>query len=380
MPVRRLPARPNLEFLKHQAKSLLKDLAAHDLAAAQRVREFHPRFANTADPEIFSASLRLSDSQLIIAREAGYSSWSRLKLQVQGPQNPAQPSLPMHERIQDPVFRRGVDLIDAGDVVGLRQLLQQHPDLRHHRVKFEGENYFRNPSLLEFIAENPIRRGSLPSNIVEVAKVLLDAGAERSAINETLTLVVTGRIVRERGVQVALINLLCDFGADPSSALMPALQGGIEGVNALLRRGAKTSFPVLAALGDSAKIRDLLATATADERHLALALASQFGKVEIVRILLDAGEDPNRYNPVGCHSHSTPLHQAVTAGHIDVLRLLLDRGANPHRKDILWHATPQEWAQHEGQPEAEALLRSFDMDTRNVVKGEDKKTKARSGI
>ena len=40
---------------------------------------------------------------------------------------------------------------------------------------FEGGNYFRNPTLLEFIAENPIRRGTLPENIAEVAKVILDA-------------------------------------------------------------------------------------------------------------------------------------------------------------------------------------------------------------
>jgi hypothetical protein len=36
---------------------------------------------------------------------------------------------------------------------------------------------------------------------------------------------------------------------------------------------------------------------------------------EIVRLLLDAGEDPNRYNPVGGHSHTTPLHQAAGGGH-----------------------------------------------------------------
>jgi Ankyrin repeats (3 copies) len=360
MPVRHLPARPNFEFLKHQAKSLLKGLAAHDLAGAQRVREFHPRFTNTSDAEIFSAHFRLTDAQLIIAREAGFSSWVRLKHQVERTQNHDRPKLPMHERIQDPVFRRGVDLIDAGDVAGLRAHLQQHPDLIRRRVSFEGENYFRNPSLLEFIAENPVRRGQLPSNIVEVAKVLLDAGAERSAINETLTLVVTGRVVRERGAQAALIDLLCDYGADPSSALLAALQGGTEGVNALLRRGAKPSFPVLAALGDLANVRDLLPSTTADERHLALALASQFGKAEVVRILLTAGEDPNRYNPIGCHSHSTPLHQAVAAGHLDVIRLLLDRGADPSLKDILWHATPIGWAKHEGQKEAEALLRTLD--------------------
>ena len=75
-------------------------------------------------------------------------------------------------------------------------------------------------------------------------------------------------------------------------------------------------------------------------------------------MLLDAGEDPNRYNPVGGHSHSTPLHQAAAANHRDVVRLLVERGAKLDRKDTLWHATPTEWARHEGRAEIEAYLRS----------------------
>jgi len=76
--------------------------------------------------------------------------------------------------------------------------------------------------------------------------------------------------------------------------------------------------------------------------------------------LLDAGEDPNRYNPVGGHSHTTPLHQAAGKGHEDVVRLLLARGARTDMKDILWHATPAGWAHRAGKPEIEALLRRHD--------------------
>ncbi len=47
-------------------------------------------------------------------------------------------------------------------------------------------NYFCHPTLLEFIAENPTRRGSLPSNIVEVAKVILDAGTTQATLDDTL--------------------------------------------------------------------------------------------------------------------------------------------------------------------------------------------------
>ncbi len=55
MPVRRLPSHPNLDHLKHQAKDLLKARAAGDRAAAQRIREFHPRFTRATDAEIFGA-------------------------------------------------------------------------------------------------------------------------------------------------------------------------------------------------------------------------------------------------------------------------------------------------------------------------------------
>ncbi len=362
MPVRPLPPKPSLDHLKYQAKDLLRDIAANDLGAAQRIREFHPAFTDATDAEIFGAPLRLSDAQLAIARESGFPSWTRLKQHIEKPTLSDQLNLPHHERIKDAIFRRGVELLDAGDVAGLRLHLKQYPELVVRRVVFEGGNYFRNPTLLEFAAENPIRHGKLPPNIAELAKVILDAGAELSAINEMLTLVVTGRVVRECNMQHALIDLLCDYGADPSSALHAALQGGREAVKDLIRRGANVDLPVAAGLGDMDDVRRLLPGATARDRHLALALAAQFGEVEIVRSLLDAGEDPNRYNPVGCHSHSTPLHQAAAAGHLEVVRLLVERGARLDLKDTHWRATPAGWARHEGRKEVEAFLLAQDQD------------------
>jgi ankyrin repeat protein len=88
-----------------------------------------------------------------------------------------------------------------------------------------------------------------------------------------------------------------------------------------------------------------------------LTLAADFGHVEIVRLLLDAGEDPSRYNPVGGHSHTTPLHQAAGGGHDEVVRLLVERGARLDLKDILWGATPADWARHGGRTEIETYLR-----------------------
>jgi len=357
MPVRRLPEKPNLNHLKHQAKDLLKEKAARDAAAAQRIREFHTRFSRASDDEIFAAPLKLSDVQLAIAREAGFPSWTRLKRHIEKPTVADQLDRPHHERIEDPVFRRAVDLIDVGDPAGLSAYLRQHPQVVRQRIPFEGWNYFHNPSLLEFIAENPVRHGRLPGNIVEIAKVILDAGVEKSALNETLMLVATGSVPRECGVQIPLMGLLCDHGAEPGSAIhAAAIHGELEAVHALIRRGACVDLPIAAALNRGEDFRRLLPPASAEDRHLALALAAQYGNVAVARLLLDAGEDPNRYNPVGGHSHSTPLHQAAAAGNLELVRLLVDGGARLDMKDVLWHGTPADWARYNGRKEIEAYL------------------------
>jgi ankyrin repeat protein len=155
-----------------------------------------------------------------------------------------------------------------------------------------------------------------------------------------------------------LLDLLSDYGADPDSAIHgAALHGETEALNALIKRGARIDLPLAAALGRIDDFRRLLPASNGEERHLALALAAPYGHVEIVRMLLDAGEDPNRYNPIGGHSHTTPLHQAAGAGNLEMVRLLVERGARLDLKDVLWRGTPADWARHGGKKEIEAYLR-----------------------
>jgi ankyrin repeat protein len=361
MPARQFPSKPDLKHLKHQARDLLKGHAAHDRGVAQRIREFNPRFSGATDAAIFAAGLLLSDAQFTIAREYGFKSWARLKAHVESPELASRLKLPYHERIENAVFRRAVDLLDAGDVSGLHDHLKRYPKLVLQHVEFESGNYFHSPTLLEFIAENPIRHGDLPKNIVEVAKVILDAGPDPASRNETLMLVSTGRVPGECNAQVPLINLLCDYGADADSAIRAAaLHGVTAAVNALIARGARIDLPIAAALNRVEDARELLRSANGAERHLALAVASQMGHIEIVRLLLDAGEDPNRYNPPGGHSHTTPLHQAALIGHEELVRLFIERGAKVDAKDLLWRGTPADWAQHEGRTELEAYLRALE--------------------
>lgn len=359
MPTKPLPVRPDLAHFKHQVKDLLNDHRAATLDACQRIREFHPRFSGATDDMIASAKLTLADAYLAVARENSFPSWARLRVHVA---NPTRDPLdrPHHERIQDVAFRRAVDLLDDGDVEGLRDHLRRHPGIVHQSVMFEGGNYFREPTLLEFVAENPVRHDSLPPNIVEVAHAILDAGARtnQQAIDMTLSLACSGRVPRECGVQVPLIDLLCNFGADPNGAMRPALtHSEWEAVDALLRRGGRVDLLVVAATGRLEGAREALHSADGAQRHLALALSAQHGHASVVALLLDAGEDPNRYNPSGAHAHSTPLHRAALAGHLEVVRLLIERGARLDIRDIHYDGTALEWAEHGGCADVVEYLR-----------------------
>jgi hypothetical protein len=71
--VRALPARPNLEFERKQAKQLLAQLRKGAPDALARIHAKH-RASTGKSPDEF----QLSDAQFTIAREYGFSSWPRL--------------------------------------------------------------------------------------------------------------------------------------------------------------------------------------------------------------------------------------------------------------------------------------------------------------
>jgi peptide-methionine (S)-S-oxide reductase len=262
----------------------------------------------------------------------------------------------LRDRIEDPVLQRAVEAADAGDLTALRALLAAHPDLPSRRARFDDIAYFRAPALLAFVAENPIRNDRLPDNVVEIARAILVAGTTKPDIDETLGLVASGSVARQAGVQVPLIDLLVAHGGDPASALNAALaHGEFEAAKALLRLGAPRTLPATAAL-DLEDAEALLASASAADRHLAVAFAAQFGRAKILKRLLKAGEDPDRFNPPGAHAHSTPLHQAAWNGHAEAIRVLLDHGARRDLRDTMWEGAAADWARHAGRPEIAALL------------------------
>jgi ankyrin repeat protein len=132
-----------------------------------------------------------------------------------------------------------------------------------------------------------------------------------------------------------------------------------DAAKALVRRGAPVqSLAAAAGLGHLDDVKRMLPAAAPQDRHRALALAAQSGHPDVVAVLIDAGEDPNRFNPPGTHAHTPPLHQAIAAGHLDVVKMLIDRGARLDIKDTLHGGTPLGWAEYCDQPVIADYLRS----------------------
>jgi ankyrin repeat protein len=77
-----LPVSPDLSQQRKRAKDLLKALRNGDPDALRRFRLNHPRLAERAPDAIDRAALKLSDAQLVIAREYGFASWRRLKAHI----------------------------------------------------------------------------------------------------------------------------------------------------------------------------------------------------------------------------------------------------------------------------------------------------------
>ncbi len=276
-------------------------------------------------------------------------------------------------------FEAAVDAVVEGDLPTLQSLLHNHPDLVHARstrvTHFDPSVH--GATLLHYVAANGTEgyRQKSPANAVAIAAALLDAGAAVDSLAHlyggqcsTMSLLVSSHHPAQAGVQVALVDLLVAHGAAVTnlgtgnwvSPLETALVFGYRpAAEALMRHGAPITLPAAAALGLAKEVQNLLPTADPISRHRALALAAQSGQLETTTILLDAGEDPNRFNPPGTHGHTPPIHQAIWNGHLAVVRLLVERGARLDIADTVHHGTPLGWAHYGGQHEIVKYLESL---------------------
>ena len=80
---RGLPDRPHLDVPKREARELLADWRTGDPGAVERVRSRHPRFSLDREPALATATFRLADAQLVVAREYGFAHWAELKQRIE---------------------------------------------------------------------------------------------------------------------------------------------------------------------------------------------------------------------------------------------------------------------------------------------------------
>ena len=256
--------------------------------------------------------------------------------------------------ITDPLFRKAVETIDGGRTAELESLLAQHPRLVRERLSFPEKGYFENPFLLWFVADNPIRIPKLPFNITEITSLLIEhikhlaADTLQEQLDYTLGLVATGRIPRECGVQIEMMDLLINAGAKPGGALGALAQGNVSAASYLIDQGVQLTLPVAVGIERMDDIRPLSATAGKEARLTALTVAAFYGKPDLISFLLALGTDPNGYpeKESGFHCHATPLHQAVSSGSMDAVKLLVAAGARLDARDLLFDGTALGWAQH----------------------------------
>jgi len=259
-----------------------------------------------------------------------------------------------NSEITDPVFRDAVEAIGSGNISRLKKLLQDDPQVVSKRLDVPTEGYFQHPYLLWFVADNPIRHDRLPSNIAEITRLLID-GVRQNArasfqeqIDYTLGLVATGRIPKESGVQIELIDLLIDAGARPGNGHGALAHGNREAAQRLMERGGKLTLTTAIGLDRKEDIERLLRQATAEEKQIALIASAYLGKPAMIRDLINLGVDVNTYiDPSsGFHSHATALHQAVYSGSLDSVKILVEAGANLNLEDRVYQGTPLGWARY----------------------------------
>jgi Ankyrin repeats (many copies)/Ankyrin repeat len=259
-------------------------------------------------------------------------------------------------------FAEAVAAIDAGDIETLRRLLAAQPELIRERTNLEEPyHYFSGATLLHHVAGNPDRETGYPANIVDVARLLLESGADVHARTfhpnggTTMALVITSRQASDANASGPLIDLLLAHGAelDLGDLTPPLANHAPRAAEKMLDLGAPMTLNAAAALGRIDLVREVAAGASRDAIGLALLFAYVNRKPDVVEYLL--GLDGN-WNMTGVNI-GTALHRAASAGDLPMVQRLVARGADVNDRNNPFHGRPLDWAEHAGQHEVAQWLR-----------------------
>ena len=357
MDARELPARPNLEQYKKQAKELLKQLRAAEPHAVERVQVHHPRLGKLPPSALAAEKIALADAQLVIAREHAFDSWTKFARHIEAVAD---------ERSAVAQFESAVDAIVAGDLPALRRALRNNPKLIRAR-----STRAHHATLLHYVGANGVEdfRQKTPKNAVQITKTLLDAGAEVDAVADvyggttTLGLVATSVHPADAGLQDALIDLLLAHDASVDGAVAGnytdghvvtacLVNGQPDAAEFLANRGAPLDLEAAAGVGRLDIVRSFFdesgsmkATASAESVSRAFARACDYGRTEVVEFLLDRGVDAGARLPdQGMFRGHTGLHLAALGGHVETIQALLRRGAPVDATDDTFGTPPTMWA------------------------------------
>jgi ankyrin repeat protein len=369
MEARPLPRRPSLEQYKKQAKDLLKACISPEPSAihqwvAQWVESYASQEAEVQaglrgialtqqlrdsarreeiariekrikESKLVKPDQRLADAQFFVARAHGFDSWSNFAQQVQALQR---------RNSQDARFEAAADAIVSGDIRILAQLLREDPQLISARSQRT-----HNAPLLHYVAANGIEnfRQKTPKNIVEIARLLLDAGADVNAESNAygggctaLGLAATSVHPERAGVQEALLQILLDYGAaldkpgvggNRHTAVEGCLWNGRgRAAKFLASRGAQLNLETAAGTGGLAVVRsfffedgNLKPFVTKAQLQRGFLWACEYGCQDVVEYLLEHGADLRDQAGTG----EAALHWAVVGGKLSTISLLLKRGA-----------------------------------------------------